>query len=174
MRGQISQHTLLRISSIMIRRDELLQLAKGGKMSPRKSPTPTPLGNHIIRRRKAHPGGWTTADLARAAELSYSTVRNIEQGASQKPAEWILRRLINVLECDEGVVFALAGYGKIPERTPEQVLIALDELGDLAPLWRDAIEGIKKDMTPEEQNQAYDVLKAQWDSARNRRRRDHQ
>ncbi len=30
---------------------------------PRKTATPTPLGNHIIRRRKGR--GWSTADLAR-------------------------------------------------------------------------------------------------------------
>lgn len=130
---------------------------------PRKTATPTPLGNHIIRRRKGR--GWSTADLAREAELSYSTVRNIEQGFSRKPEEWILRALIRALDNNEGVVFALAGYGNIPARTPEQILVALDELGEVAPLWREAIDRVKNEMTPEQQNQALTVLLAQLDAA---------
>lgn len=129
---------------------------------PRRTATPTPLGNHIIRRRTSR--GWTTADLAREADLSYSTVRNIEKGASRKPEEWILRALIRALDNDEGVMFGLAGYGTIPERTAEQVSIALDELGEEAPLWRDAIEGVKR-MTPDQQRQALIVLRAQLDAA---------
>lgn len=130
---------------------------------PRRTATPTPLGNHIIRRRTSR--GWTTADLAREADLSYSTVRNIEKGASRKPEEWILRALVRALDNHEGVVFALAGYGDLPERTPEQVLIGLDELGEVAPLWREAIDRVKKEMTPEQQNQALTVLLAQLDAA---------
>lgn len=134
-------------------------------MSPRKKIIATPLGNHLIRRRKAHVPEWNTADLARAAELPYTTVRNIEKGASRKPAEAILRKLITALGCDEGVVFALAGYGDIPKRSPEQVTIGLDELGDVAPLWHAAIEGVKTRMTPEQQNDALTVLLAQLDAA---------
>ncbi len=137
-------------------------------MSPRRSPLPTQLGNHIIRRRKIK--GWTTADLAREAELSYSTVRNVEKGYSRKPDEVVLRALIKALGCNEEVVFAYAGYGDIPKYTHEELVVRLDELGEVAPLWRAAIEDVKSYMTPEEQNQAYAVLIAQITAARHRRR----
>ena len=136
-------------------------------MSPRKQPTPTQLGNHIIRRRKLK--GWTTADLAREAELSYSTVRNVEQGYSRKPDEAILRALIKALDCSEGVVFAYAGYGDIPTYTPEELTVRLDALGEVAPKWKDAIKGVIEYMTAEEQNQAYAVLMAQLNAATSRR-----
>lgn len=136
-------------------------------MSPRRSPIPTQLGNHIIRRRKIK--GWDTARLAREAELPYSTVRNIEKGYSRKPDEVILRALIEALECNDAVVFAYAGYGDIPQYTHEEMLVELSTLGDVAPLWKDAIEGVKSYMTPEEQNQAYAVLIAQITAARHRR-----
>lgn len=134
---------------------------------PRTKVTPTPLGNHIIRRRKIK--GWNTADLARETGLSYSTVRNIEKGMSRKPDERILRALIKALDCDEGVVFAFAGYGTIPTLPRDQIIVSLDELGDAAPLWRDAIERLKVTMTPEQLNQAYAVLKAQIDGASSHR-----
>jgi len=133
---------------------------------PRKKVTPTPLGNHIIRRRKMK--GWNPADLAREAGLSYSTVRNIEQGMSRKPDERILRALIKALDCDEGVMFAFAGYGNIPKYSREELVVRLDELGDVAPLWRDAIERVKREMTPEQLNQAYAVLIAQLNGAARR------
>ncbi len=132
-------------------------------MSPRAKATPTPLGNHIIRRRKLKE--WTTADLARETKLSYSTIRNIEKGSSRKPSEAILRALIKALDCDEGVVFAFAGYGDIPQYTSEEIVVRLDELGDVAPLWRDAIERVKREMTPAQLNQAYAVLIAQLDGS---------
>jgi len=134
---------------------------------PRTKVTPTPLGNHIIRRRKIK--GWNTADLASEAGLSYSTVRNIEKGMSRKPNEHILRALIKALECDEGVVFAFAGYGLIPNLPRDQIIVSLDELGDAAPLWRDAIEQLKTTMTPEQLNQAYAVLMAQLNGAASHR-----
>lgn len=138
-------------------------------MSPRKNPMPTQLGNHIIRRRKIK--GWSTAELAREAELSYSTVRNVEKGYSRKPDEVILRALSKALDCNEAVVFAYAGYGDIPKYTPEELTVRLDALGDEAPRWKQAIEGIEE-MSPAEQNQAYAVLMAQLEAARSRRRRD--
>ena len=134
---------------------------------PRKNPMPTQLGNHIIRRRKLK--GWTTADLARESELSYSTVRNVEKGYSRKPDEVILRALIKALDCNEGVVFAYAGYGDIPQYTPEELTVRLDDLGHDAPRWQEVIEGIKAYMSPDEQAQAYAVLRAQLDAARHRR-----
>ncbi len=137
---------------------------------PRKKYGPTPLGNHIIRRRKIK--GWNTADLARESKLSYSTVRNIEKGMSKKPEEWILRLLIKALDCDEGVVFAYAGYGDIPPLTREEVYVSLDALGDDAPLWRDAIERVKREMTTEQLNQAYQVLIAQLNGAASHRSQD--
>ncbi len=136
-------------------------------MSPRKNPLPTQLGNHIIRRRKLK--GWSTADLARESELPYSTVRNVEKGYSRKPDEVILRALTKALDCNEGVVFAYAGYGDIPSYSPEELVVHLDALGDVAPKWRDAIERVKSEMTPDEQNQAYAVLVAQLNAARQRR-----
>lgn len=136
-------------------------------MSPRKQASPTQLGNHIIRRRKLK--GWTTADLAAAAELPYSTVRNVEKGSSRKPSEAILRALIKALDCDEGVVFAYAGYG-IPAIASQHERDALfDALGQDAPLWRTTIERVKTEMTPDEQNQALAVLMAQLDAAVRRR-----
>lgn len=136
-------------------------------MAARKRPSPTQLGNHIIRRRKIK--GWSTADLARETELPYSTVRNVEKGFSRKPDEGILRALIHALDCNEGVVFAYAGYGEIPQYSPDELVVRLDALGETAPRWRDAIEGVKNDMTPDEQNQAYAVLLAQITAARQRR-----
>ncbi len=132
-------------------------------MSPRKKATPTPLGNHIIRRRKAK--GWTTADLAGKSGLSYSTVRNVEKGNSVKPSEAVLRAIIAALECDEGVIFAYAGYN-IPKRSQEERDAMFDDLGERAPAWRAAIEGVKRDMTPDQQDQALEVLLAQLASAR--------
>lgn len=139
-------------------------------MSPRATVTPTQLGNHIIRRRKSK--GWTTAELARSANLSYSTVRNIEKGFSRKPEEAILLAISAALECNDEVVLTYAGYGKMPQYTPEEMSVNLAALGEVAPLWREAIQAIAE-MTPEEQNQAYAVLMAQLDAAR-RRRSGHQ
>lgn len=135
---------------------------------PRKEPAPTQLGNHVIRRREAR--GWTTAELARESGLHYSTVRNVEKGYSQKPEDWILRALASALENNAGVMLALAGYGDIPERAPADVQIALDELGDEAPAWREVIEGVKRDMTIDDQRRALSVLRAQLADARARRR----
>lgn len=132
-------------------------------MSPRKLSTVTQLGNFVIRRRNNL--GWLTADLARVAQLSYSTVRNIEKGYSRKPAEAILRSLSKALDCDAGVLFAYAGYGTIPTYTPEEIAVRLDELGDEAPLWRDTIEDVKRKMTPDQQRQALAVLRAQINAA---------
>ena len=136
-------------------------------MGARKSPPPTQLGNHIIRRRKLK--GWSTADLARETELSYSTVRNVEKGYSRKPDEVILRALIKALDCNAGVVFTYAGYGAIPQYTPEELVVRLDALGDTAPRWREAIQAVLDYMTPDEQNQALAVFSAQVDAARRRR-----
>ena len=44
----------------------------------------TPLGNHIIRRRQAR--GWTRVDLARAAGVPQTTIRNIEVGTHDRLA----------------------------------------------------------------------------------------
>ncbi len=140
-------------------------------MSPRKNPLRTQLGNHIIRRRTLK--GWTTADLAREAELPYSTVRNVEKGYSKKPDEVILRALIKALDCSEDVVFAYAGYGTIPNYTLDELTMRFNDLGDDAPRWRQAIADAKAYMTPEEQNTAYAVLLAQITEAR-RRRSGHQ
>lgn len=135
-------------------------------MSPRKKAEPTPLGNHIIRKRKQR--GWTRADLARETKLPYGTVRNVEQGYSKKPDEQIIRAIIAVLDdIDEGVAFALAGYGDIPKRDPAQIVVELDELGEVAPLWRDVIEKVKRS-SPERQNQALEVLTAQLNAASRR------
>lgn len=139
-------------------------------MSPRTIVHPTQLGNHIIRRRKIK--GWNTADLAREADLSYSTVRNVEKGYSRKPDEVILRALIKALDCNESVVFAYAGYGDIPQYTPEEMSVNLAALGEVAPLWREAISRLPE-LTPEEQNQAYAVFMAQLEAA-SRRRSGHQ
>lgn len=139
---------------------------------PRTKVRPTPLGNHIIRRRKIKE--WNTADLARKAELSYSTVRNIEKGMSVKPEEHILRALIKALDCDEGVVFAFAGYGDIPPMSRDQLIVSLNELGDAAPLWHDAIERMKREMNTDELNQAYQVLIAQLNGAASHRSQDRQ
>lgn len=127
-------------------------------MSPRKTVEPTQLGNHIIRRRTLKK--WNTAELARQANLPYTTVRNIEKGMSKKPDEQILRAIIKALGCDEGVVFAYAGYGNIPKMTREELTVSLDALGDVAPDWRALIERIKT-QSPDRQNQMYAVLMAQ-------------
>lgn len=129
---------------------------------PRKTVEPTQLGNHIIRRRKKKE--WSTADLARQAGIPYTTLRNIEKGASKKPDEQILRAIITALGLDEGVVFAYAGYGDIPKMTREELTVSLDALGDVAPDWRDLIERIKR-QPPEAQNQMYAVLLAQLNAA---------
>jgi transcriptional regulator with XRE-family HTH domain len=136
-------------------------------MSPRKNPLRTQLGNHIIRRRNLK--GWSTADLAREAELPYSTVRNVEKGYSKKPDEVILRALIKALDCSEDVVFAYAGYGNIPNYTLDELTMRFNDLGDDAPRWRQAIADARAYMTPEEQNTAYAVLMAQITEARRRR-----
>lgn len=140
-------------------------------MAAKSKPAPTQLGNHIIRLREKR--GWSTAELARASNMAYTTVRNIEQGYSKKPDEAILRALAVALDGNVGVVLAYAGYGDVPKYTPDELTVRLDELGQDAPRWRAVIDGIKAEMTPDEQNQAYAVLKAQLDAARNRRRRGH-
>lgn len=139
-------------------------------MSPRKEIEPTQLGNHIIRRRLLK--RWSTAELARQAEIPYTTLRNIEKGSSKKPDEQVLRAIIKALELDEGVVFAYAGYGAIPTLTREELTVSLDALGEVAPAWRDVIERVKK-QPPEVQNQMYAVLFAQL-SAANHYSQDHQ
>jgi transcriptional regulator with XRE-family HTH domain len=138
-------------------------------MSPRKVVEPTQLGNHIIRRRTLKK--WSTAELARQAKIPYTTLRNIEKGASKKPDEQILRAIINALDLDEGVVFAYAGYGDIPKMTREELTVNLDALGDVAPDWLELIERIKK-QPPDKQYQMYTVLLAQLNAA-NHYLKDH-
>lgn len=119
----------------------------------------TPLGNHIIRRRKKK--GWKRADLAREADIPYTTLRNIETGVSKKPQEEVLRTISRTIESDEGVVLALAGYGEIPHRTQEELTVSLDEFGESAPMWKDVLEKAKHRMTPEDQERVLTVLRAQ-------------
>ena len=124
----------------------------------------TPLGNHIIRRRNAR--GWTRVDLARASGVPQTTIRNIEQGKrSKKPQEGILRALAAALGNDADVMLALAGYGAIPPRTHDQVIVELDALGEIAPRWKDAIERVKNEMSNEDQERALEVLLAQLSAA---------
>lgn len=139
-------------------------------MSPRKTIEPTQLGNHIIRRRKKK--DWSTADLAREANIPYTTLRNIEKGASKKPDVRILRAIIKALGLDEGVVFAYAGYGTLPTMSRDELTVSLDALGEVAPDWLDLIERVKK-QPPEQQNQMYAVLLAQLNAA-NHYSKDHQ
>jgi len=120
----------------------------------------TPLGNHIIRRREAR--GWTRVDLALAAGVPHTTIRNIEKGQrSKKPQEGTIRALAAALGNDADVMLALAGYGAIPPRTHDQVIVELDTLGEIAPRWKDAIERVKNEMSYDDQAKALDVLLAQ-------------
>ena len=120
----------------------------------------TPLGNHIIRRREAR--GWTRVDLALAAGVPHTTIRNIEKGQrSKKPQEQTIRAIAAALGNDADVMLALAGYGAIPPRTHDQVVVELDALGEIAPKWKDAIERVKNEMSYEDQAKALDVLLAQ-------------
>jgi len=120
----------------------------------------TPLGNHIIRRREAR--GWTRVDLALAAGVPHITIRNIEKGQrSKKPQEGTIRAIAAALGNDADVMLALAGYGAIPPRTHDQVVVELDALGEIAPKWKDAIERVKNEMSYDDQAKALDVLLAQ-------------
>jgi len=120
----------------------------------------TPLGNHIIRRREAR--GWTRVDLALAAGVPHTTIRNIEKGQrSKKPQEGTIRAIAAALGNDADVMLALAGYGAIPPRTHDQVIVELDTLGEIAPRWKDAIERVKNEMSYDDQAKALDVLLAQ-------------
>ena len=120
----------------------------------------TPLGNHIIRRREAR--GWTRVDLALAAGVPHTTIRNIEKGQrSKKPQEQTIRAIAAALGNDADVMLALAGYGAIPPRTHDQVIVELDTLGEIAPRWKDAIERVKNEMSYDDQAKALDVLLAQ-------------
>jgi len=120
----------------------------------------TPLGNHIIRRREAR--GWTRVDLALAAGVPHTTIRNIEKGQrSKKPQEQTIRAIAAALGNDADVMLALAGYGAIPPRTHDQVVVELDALGEIAPKWKDAIERVKNEMSYDDQAKALDVLLAQ-------------
>ena len=120
----------------------------------------TPLGNHIIRRREAR--GWTRVDLALAAGVPHTTIRNIEKGQrSKKPQEGTIRAIAAALGNDADVMLALAGYGAIPPRTHDQVVVELDALGEIAPKWKDAIERVKNEMSYDDQAKALDVLLAQ-------------
>lgn len=129
-----------------------------------------PLGNHIIRRRQAH--GWTRADLARASGVPYTTIRNIENGTrSRKPDEQTIRSLATALENDADVMLALAGYGPLPHRTHDQVVVELTALGEDAPKWKVAIERAIAEMTPADLESALEVLLAQLRGARRRKGR---
>jgi transcriptional regulator with XRE-family HTH domain len=128
----------------------------------------TPLGNHIIRRREAR--GWTRIDLALAAGVPHTTIRNIEKGLrSKKPQEQTIRAIAAALGNDADVMLALAGYGAIPQRTHDQVIVALDALGEIAPKWKAAIERVKDEMSPADQELALDVLLAQLSAAQRRK-----
>jgi len=128
----------------------------------------TPLGSHIIRLRNAR--GWTRMDLANAAGLPYTTVRNIEKGLrSKKPVEANIRALAAALENGADVMLVLAGYGPAPKRTPEQTIIDLDALGGLAPNWREAIERVKTEMSAADQELALEVLLAHLSAAQRRK-----
>ncbi len=128
----------------------------------------TPLGNHIIRRREAR--GWTRVDLATAAGVPHTTIRNIEKGQrSKKPQEQTIRAIAAALGNDADVMLALAGYGAIPPRTHDQVIVELDALGEIAPKWRDAIERVKNEMSYDDQEKALDVLLAQLNAGQRHR-----
>jgi transcriptional regulator with XRE-family HTH domain len=128
----------------------------------------TPLGNHIIRLRSAR--GWTRIDLARASGVPNTTLRNIEQGRrSKKPDEENIRAIAAALENEADVMLVLAGYGPAPKRTQEQTVVELDALGEIAPRWKDAIERVKNEMSPADQELALEVLLAQLSAAQRHR-----
>lgn len=130
----------------------------------------TPIGNYIVHRRKGK--GWTRAELARASGVPYTTLRHIEQGkVSKKPEEHTIRALADALENDADVMLALAGYGPLPKRTHDQVIVELTALGDEAPKWKLAIERALAEMTPDDLQTALNVLQTQVAAARRRRGR---
>src|SRR4029077_12294933 len=127
----------------------------------------TPLGNHIIRRREAR--GGTRVDLALAAGVPHTPIRNIEQGQrSKKPQEGTIRAIAAALGNDADVMLALAGYGAFPPRTHDQLIVELDALGEIAPSWKDAIERVKNEMSYDDQAKALDVLLAQLNAGQRR------
>ena len=97
-----------------------------------------------------------------AAGVPHTTIRNIEKGQrSKKPQEQTIRAIAAALGNDADVMLALAGYGAIPPRTHDQVIVELDALGEIAPRWKDAIERVKNEMSYDDQAKALDVLLAQ-------------
>ena len=119
----------------------------------------TPLGMYIKRRREQR--GWSLAELSRQANLPYGTVRYIEQHPKPvKPQEITIRALAAVLE-DDGpdILFALSGYGIPMSETVEERNQAIDALIAIREDWRDMLQHIAERLTPEEQDQALQVLR---------------
>ena len=126
------------------------------------------LGGLIVRIRRAR--GWTRVDLAHAAGLPYTTVRNIEQGIrSKKPDEANVRAIAAALDNEPDVMLVLAGYGPAPNRTHERVVVELDALGEEAPKWKDAIDRAIAEMSASDLELTLDVLLAHIAAAHRRK-----
>jgi hypothetical protein len=106
------------------------------------------------------------AELGRQADVPYGTLRNIEQKKNPvKPQEMTLRALAASL-AEEGheqeeldMLFALAGYGIQISPSAEVRQHSIDVLLETRPDWRKELEWVQNEMTPEQQDQALEVLR---------------
>lgn len=119
----------------------------------------TPLGMYVKRRRTQL--GWSLAELSRQSNIPYGTIRNIEQNKKPvKAQEVTIRALATALKEDSpDILFALAGYGIPMSQSVETRNQVVDGLIASRPEWREMLHHIAQRMTPEEQDQALQVLR---------------
>lgn len=126
------------------------------------------LGTYIVRRREQK--GWTRAELARASNIPYSTLSNIELNKRNvKPTEETLRRLAAALGEDDSQMRVLAGYDVLHSIDVTERAKRIDALLSVAPRWAAALLSVQ-DMDEKEQDEALTALEIHVELVRRRKR----
>jgi transcriptional regulator with XRE-family HTH domain len=130
------------------------------------------LGLYIVRRRAQL--GWTRADLARKADIPYSTLQYIEEHKPSKkpvkPQEETLRKIATALgEEDDSQLRILAGYDVKMSADISERAKRIDALLTVAPRWGAALLSVQ-DLSEAEQDQALTVLEVHLELVKRRKK----
>jgi transcriptional regulator with XRE-family HTH domain len=127
------------------------------------------LGVYVVLHRRRR--GWSRAELARQANLPYTTIRNIEKSErAMKPHEETIHALATALECDEGEMRIVAGYQTVASLSAEVRNLRAEALLRADERLRAAVEAIEQ-LSPDEQDTAISLLEAHLRNLADRRRR---
>lgn len=130
----------------------------------------TQLGRYVKRRREQK--GWTRAELARASNVPYSTIANIELNKKNvKATEETLKQLALALEDDrdDSQLRILAGYDVVRSSDVSARAKRIDALLTVSPRWGAAMSEVDK-MDDDDQDQALTALEVHIELVKRRKR----